>query len=114
MPGSPDASYGMSLSQDMISSKGVTTARLSYRYTGEFDASIFNMERLKIAERDTMDLLIRYTPNSDEWYAGVYFKNLRDKQHINALRESSNVGGGALLGSFTDPRTYGIEFGTSF
>jgi len=23
-------------------------------------------------------------------------------------------GGGALLGSFTDPRTYGVEFGAKF
>jgi hypothetical protein len=69
---------------------------------------------LKIDEQDTMDLLIRYTPNSDDWFAGIYVKNLRDQQHINSLRESSNVGGGSLLGSFTDPRTYGIEFGAKF
>ena len=24
------------------------------------------------------------------------------------------LGGGSLLGSFTDPRTYGIEFGAKF
>ena len=72
------------------------------------------MERLKIDERVTMDLLVRYTPNSDDWYMGLYAKNLRNKQDINALRESSNVGGGALLGSFTDPRTWGFEFGAKF
>ena len=114
LPGSADKSYGLSLTQDMISSNGVTSARLSYRYTGAADLSIFNMERLKLDERVSMDLLVRYTPNSDDWYAGLYVKNLRDKQEINALRESSNVGGGALLGSFTDPRTYGVEFGAKF
>ena len=114
LPGSADKSYGLSLTQDMISSNGVTSARLSYRYTGAADLSIFNMERLKIDERVSMDLLVRYTPNSDDWYAGLYVKNLRNKQDINALRESSNVGGGALLGSFTDPRTYGVEFGAKF
>ena len=114
LPGSADKSYGLSLTQDMISSNGVTSARLSYRYTGAADLSIFNMERLKIDERVSMDLLVRYTPNSDDWYAGLYVKNLRNKQDISALRESSNVGGGALLGSFTDPRTYGVEFGAKF
>ena len=114
LPGSADKSYGLSLTQDMISSNGVTSARLSYRYTGAADLSIFNMERLKLDERVSMDLLVRYTPNSDDWYAGLYVKNLRNKQDINALRESSNVGGGALLGSFTDPRTYGVEFGAKF
>ena len=114
LPGSPDESYGMSITQDINGDNGVTSIRLSYRYQGEMDASIFNMDRLKIDAQDTMDLLVRYTPNSDDWYAGLFVKNLRDQQHINSLRESSNVGGGSLLGSFTDPRIYGIEFGAKF
>jgi iron complex outermembrane receptor protein len=114
LPGSADESYGISITQDFNSDNGVTSARLSYRYRGEADLSIFNMDRLKLDAQDTMDLLIRYTPNSDDWYAGIYVKNLRDQQHINSLRESSNVGGGSLLGSFTDPQTYGIEFGAKF
>ena len=114
LPGSTDESYGLSLTQDFIGSKGVTSARLSYRYTGEADISIFNMERLKLESRDSMDLLVRYTPNSDDWYAGLYIKNIRDQQHLNALRENSNVGGGGLLGSFTDPRVWGVEFGAKF
>ena len=114
LPGSSDESYGMSLTQDFISSNGITSARFSYRYTGAADLSIFNMERLKIDARSSMDLLVRYTPNSDDWYTGLYIKNIGNKQHIQALRESSNVGGGALLGSFTDPRTYGVQFGVKF
>ena len=114
LPGSSDESYGLSLTQDFNSQNGVTSARLSYRYRGEADLSIFNTPRAKIDSQSTMDLLVRYTPNSDDWYAGVFVKNLRDQQHINALRENSNVGGGALLGAFTDPRIYGIEFGAKF
>ena len=114
LPGSADKSYGMSLTQDFISSNGMTSARLSYRYTGSADLSIFNMDRLKIDARDSWDLLVRYSPNTEDWYTGLFIKNIRDQQHINALRESSNVGGGALLGSFTDPRTYGVEFGVKF
>ena len=114
LPGSTDASYGLSLTQDYNTNNGVTSFRLSYRYVGEADFSIFNMERLKIDARSTMDLLVRYTPNSDDWYTGLYVKNLADDQDISNLRESSNVGGGSLLGSFTDPRTYGIQFGAKF
>ena len=114
LPGSADKSYGMSITQDFNGDNGITSARLSYRYRGAADLSIFNMDRLKLDAQSTMDLLIRYTPNSDDWYAGLYVKNIRDQQHINNLRESSNVGGGSLLGSFTDPRTYGIEFGAKF
>ena len=114
LPGSADASYGLSLTTDFPGERGVTSARVSYRYTGEADLSIFNMERMKLKERDTWDLLVRFVPNSDEWYAGMYIKNIADEQALNALRESSNVGGGSLLGSFTDPRTFGIEFGAQF
>jgi len=114
VPGSSDESYGMSLTQDILGDNGSTSVRLSYRYTGEADLSVFNMERLKIDARRTWDLLVRYSPNSDDWYAGMYIKNLKDEQYINALRESSNVGGGSLLGSFTDPRTWGFEFGAKF
>ena len=114
LPGSADKSYGLSLTQDFISSNGMTSARLSYRYTGSADLSIFNMDRMKIDARDSWDLLVRFVPTTDDWYAGLYLKNIRDQQHIQALRESSNVGGGALLGSFTDPRSYGVEFGVKF
>ena len=114
LPGSADESYGLSITQDINGNNGVTSMRLSYRYRGEADLSIFNMERMKLDSQSTMDLLVRYTPNSDDWYAGLFVKNLRDQQHINALRESSNVGGGSLLGAFTDPRIYGIEFGAKF
>ena len=114
LPGSADKSYGLSLTQDFISSNGMTSARLSYRYTGSADLSIFNMDRMKIDARDSWDLLVRFVPTTDDWYAGLYLKNIRDQQHIQGLRESSNVGGGALLGSFTDPRTYGVEFGVKF
>jgi hypothetical protein len=72
------------------------------------------MERLKLDEREQWTYLLRYVPNSDDWYAGIVYQKLRDQQDINALRENSNVGGGALLGSFTDPRTYGVEFGAKF
>ena len=65
LPGSSDRSYGMSLTQDIIGEKGVTSVRFSYRYRGEADLSIFNMERLKLDAQKTSDLLVRYTPNSD-------------------------------------------------
>ena len=41
LPGSADESYGMSLTQDFNSTNGVTSARLSYRYRGSADLSIF-------------------------------------------------------------------------
>lgn len=114
LPGSSDKSYGLSLTQLFNSSNGVTSARLSYRYRGEFDSDIFNMDRMKISAQDTMDLLINYEPNEGDWYAGIFVKNIRDQQHLQVLRPASNVQGGQLFGSFTDPRIWGIQFGSKF
>jgi iron complex outermembrane receptor protein len=114
LPGSSDKSYGISLTQDFMTANGVTSARLSYRYRGAFDSDIFNMERMKIDAQDTMDLLVTYEPNDGDWYAGLFVKNIRDQQHLNALRPASNVQGGQLFGSFTDPRIYGVQFGAKF
>jgi outer membrane receptor protein involved in Fe transport len=114
LPGSSDKSYGLSLTQLFNSSNGVTSARLSYRYRGEFDSDIFNMDRMKIGANDTMDLLINYEPNEGDWYAGIFIKNIRDQQHLQVLRTASNVQGGQLFGSFTDPRIWGVQFGSKF
>jgi outer membrane receptor protein involved in Fe transport len=114
LPGSSDKSYGLSLTQDFNSSNGVTSARLSYRYRGSFDSDIFNMDRMKIDAQDTMDLLISYEPNEGDWYAGIFVKNIRDQQHLQILRPASNVQGGQLFGSFSDPRIWGVQFGSKF
>ena len=114
LPGSSDESYGLSLTQDFNSSNAVTSARLSYRYRGSFDSDIFNMERLKIDAQDTWDLLISYEPNEGDWYAGIFVKNIRDQQHLQVLRPASNVQGGQLFGSFSDPRIWGVQFGSKF
>ena len=114
LPGSSDKSYGLALTQDFNSSNGVTSARLSYRYRGSFDSDIFNMDRMKIDAQDTMDLLISYEPNEGDWYAGIFVKNIRDQQHLQILRPASNVQGGQLFGSFSDPRIWGVQFGSKF
>ena len=41
-------------------------------------------------------------------------KNLADDQYMNAIRSGSNAQGGQLYASFTDPRSWGIQFGSSF
>ena len=114
LPGSSDRSFGLSLNHDINFTQGVATARLSYRYRGEFDSDIFNMDRMRIAAQSTMDLLVTYEPNDSDWYAGLFIKNIRDEQHLNALRPASNVQGGQLFGSFSDPRVFGIQFGSKF
>jgi hypothetical protein len=44
----------------------------------------------------------------------MYAKNLADDRQLGFLRTASNLQGGQLYGSFSDPRTFGLQFGTSF
>jgi outer membrane receptor protein involved in Fe transport len=114
LPGSADESYSVALTQLFNMTNGVASARLSYRYTGESNTDVFNMERFDLEARDTIDFLVRYEPNNADWYVGLFVKNIEDEQQVQSLRAASNVQGGQLFGSFTDPRIYGLQFGSKF
>ena len=114
LPRVADTSYSFSFTQLFPGDNGVTSARLSYRYTGERNGDPFNMSRFDIPENKSFDFLLRYTPNNGDWYVGMYAKNLADDQYMNSNRSGSNAQGGQLYASFTDPRSWGIQFGSSF
>ena len=114
LPGTADLSYSLSLTQAFPGTRGETVAKLSYRYTSESNASIFEEERMAIPAQKFWDLLVRFNPNDGDWYVGMYAKNLADDRQMNYLRTASNLQGGQLYGAFTDPRTWGLQFGTDF
>ena len=114
LPGTADTEYSLSLTQLYPTENGVTSARLSYRFRDETNSDPFNYSRFDIPEQKTWDGLVRYTPNNADWYLGVYVKNLADDQILNYLRSGSNIQGGQLYGNFTEPRTFGLQFGLSF
>ena len=114
LPGVADLSYSLSLTQLFPSANGVTSWRLSYRYRDETNGDPFGYARFDVPEQKYWDSLVRYTPNDGDWYVGAYAKNLADDQTLNSLRSGSNIQGGQLYGTFADPRTIGIQFGTSF
>jgi hypothetical protein len=114
LPGVADLSYSLSLTQLFPSENGVTSWRLSYRYRDKVNGDPFNYSRFDVPEQKYWDSLVRYTPNDGDWYVGAYAKNLADDQTLNSLRSGSNIQGGQLYGTFADPRTIGIQFGTSF
>ena len=114
LPATSDTEYSLSLTQLYPTENGVTSARLSYRFRDETNSDPFNYSRFDIPEQKTWDGLVRYTPNNADWYLGVYVKNLADDQILSYLRSGSNIQGGQLYGNFTDPRTFGLQFGLSF
>ena len=114
LPRVADLSYSIAFTQLFPTDNGVTSARLAYRFRDETNGDPYNMSRFDIPENKTFDFLLRYTPNVGDWYIGAYAKNLADDQYMNSIRAGSNVQGGQLYASFTDPRSWGIQFGASF
>ena len=114
LPQSPETSYSLALNQDFNSSNGVTTARLTYRYQAEREGNVFNYERARMPEHKFIDLSFTYKPNDKDWYISLYGKNLGDKVTVGTWAAASAIQGGTQFATYTDPRTYGIMFGTSF
>ena len=114
LPGVADLSYSLSMTQLFPTSNGVTSARLSYRYRDPINADAFGTSRFDVPENKSWDMLVRYTPNNGDWYIGGYAKNLNDTRQLNSIRSGSNIQGGQLYANFTDPRTWGVQFGMSF
>jgi hypothetical protein len=64
--------------------------------------------------QDFMDLSVTYKPNNKSWHAAFYVKNIEDNVVIGTWAASSALQGGAQFATYTDPRTWGVMFGTSF
>ena len=114
LPQSPDTSYSLALNHAFATDNGVVDARLVYRYQGEREGNVHNTDRGKMPEHKFWDMNVRYTPNAGSWYVGLYAKNLADDRFMGTWANSSALQGGAQFGTYTDPRTFGMVFGTTF
>ena len=112
--GMPDQSYTIGFNNDFVLENGYLSARLLYKYTGERFGEIFNSRRSSMPETKHWDLSFNYSPNDGDWFVKAYVKNLADDRFIGLWSPASALQGGAQFGTYTDPRTYGIAFGSSF
>jgi outer membrane receptor protein involved in Fe transport len=109
-----DLDYNLSLSQRFPASGGATDVKLTYVHKGERDGDIFNGDRFKLPEAKYMDMLVTYTPSSEDWYVGGFIKNIADKRYQHGVTANGNLAGGGVHITFANPRTYGIKFGMNF
>jgi len=114
LPQSPEKSYSIAINQDFNSAKGITTARLAYRYMSEREGNVFNTDRSRMPAHDFLDLSITYQPNDKDWQASLYVKNIRDNVFIGTWAAASALQGGAQFATYTDPRTWGVSFSRNF
>jgi len=114
LPGMPDTSYSVGINNDFMMDNGYLSARLAYKYTSERAGEPFNSSRSTMPETKMWDLSFTYNPNDGDWFLKAYIKNLNDDQYIGLWSPASALQGGAQFGTYTDPRTYGLAFGSSF
>ena len=114
LPGTPELSYSLSLSKTMNVKSGALNAKFTYRFQDRFAGDAFNTERLYNHEQKYIDFLLRYEPNNGDYYLGLYAKNIVDDQFRTTPGTQSNVQGGGVVWQISDPRIWGIQFGTSF
>ena len=114
VPSQQDLSYNIAITKTFLTGNGAVDIRLSRKYRGQSYADIWNNERSDIPESKNGDLLVSYRPNDGDWYINGFVKNLDDSRDLIYLRAGSNFQGGNLYGSITEPRTFGLMFGTKF
>ena len=114
LPNTAELEYSLSFTKVFPSSNGETSARLSYRFRDESNSSAFEEARMAIPDNKYFDMLVKFTPNDSDWYVALYGKNIADDRQLQFLRTASNLQGGQLYGSFSDPRTWGLQFGFEF
>ena len=114
IPGSPETSYSIALNQMIPLENGMLNARIAYRYQGEREGDVFNQMRTRMGEQKYFDLTMSYMPSDEAWDISFYAKNLADDQYVGGQAVSSPLQGGSLFLTYTDPRSYGIQFSTSF
>ena len=113
-PGTTELDYNVSLTQRFPHDSGSTDVRLTYVHKGDREGSIFNTDKFHLPEQQYMDMTATYRPSSDDWYAGVYVKNIADKRHNIGVEQSSTLQGGMTQVTYAQPRTYGLAFGMNF
>ena len=114
LPQSPELSYSIGLNQDFIGENGTTTARLVYRYMDEREGTVYNQPHLRMPEHKFFDATVTYRPNNGNWFVKLEGKNLANDRYIGSWYNASGLQGGNKFATVTEPRTWGLAFGTSF
>ena len=113
LPAAPEQSYSIAINKVFPMSSGAISTRLSYKYTGSIYGDPWNNARSYIGANSYMDAVATYESNNN-WYVGLYVKNIRDDRDIIYIRAGSNLQGGNNYVNVSEPRQFGIKFGSTF
>lgn len=114
LPGSAELNYRLGVTKFFDLSSGTVTARVDYSYRGDTESDTFNRKRGHVEDYTQIDLSLRYTPTSENWYVGAYVRNAEDTDHVYAYYSTDPTVGGSQNGVALDPKIIGINFGMNF
>ena len=67
-----------------------------------------------MTEHKFFDATVTYRPNNGNWFVKLEAKNLADDRYIGSWYLASGLQSGNKFATVTEPRTWGLAFGTSF
>ena len=114
IPGQADLNWRLGITKFIDTASGTWTARADYSYRGETFSDTFNNARGAVDDYKQLDLSLRYTPASDDWYVGAYVRNAEDTDHVYGYYSTDPTVGGFQNGVALDPKIVGINFGMNF
>lgn len=114
IPGQADLNWRLGITKFIDTASGTWTARADYSYRGETFSDTFNNAKGAVDDYKQLDLSLRYTPASDDWYVGAYVRNAEDTDHVYGYYATDPTVGGFQNGVALDPKIVGINFGMNF
>jgi len=113
----PDTSFSVIYEHKFSLGNG---AALTPRFSGHYETASW-LSPFNLGDGDQQksyfrgDLMMRYTPGDEKWWAGVYVNNFTDvKVRTNAGRTALGSNQFIYTSQYLAPRTFGVNFGVSF
>jgi len=105
---SPEWSFNLGIEHNFVLAGGTLTPRLSVHWEDDSYVRVYNRDDIdKVDSWTKTDFTLGYKPHEGGWGLQFFAKNIEDE----ARRQSALVSPfGAVRGSFSNPRTYGVKF----
>jgi iron complex outermembrane receptor protein len=115
LPKTPKVTANIALTHTApIDGWGDVKSSLSYTYRGDFKHRVFNnTETDNVASYQTLDVMVKLSPNDASWRVELIGKNITDQAGINA-RFTDVFGVGATGDQFIQPRQIMVRAGIDF
>jgi iron complex outermembrane receptor protein len=111
VPFSPKLKWGLTATYEQPIPYGTLTANLIYSHQDKAAMSVFNSPFTNMSKWDTIDVNLRFEPESKRYFVTLWGKNLTDERTRIAANSVAGLWNFTMYGR---PRSYGVEIGLHF